>query len=145
MDWSTLKATVIQCYQTNEDAIKIDTSDVITSPSYLAGVKVNEIYLEMAKNELKADIYSALDFKTDETDYLDNLVTDYEYRLQIALRNKQLELFYRAISEEEGSKTHDRWRDYQTAYETSRLEFYKMDYKNDSKKLQDITVNKLVL
>lgn len=129
MSFSSLKATVTQIHETNEDAITIDGSDDILTPVSLLGTALVDMFLTTAKDELKTDIRLAVNLDpndSDDDDNLDDIVTYNELFLKLSLRDKQLELFY------------GRFNDGVDSFSYSRHLYYKGKYSNDRAKFAQL-------
>lgn len=126
MSWSSLEPTKQQMYETNEDAITIDGSDNVLTPTDLAGTAVTEIYITKSKEVMKEDILNAKNLDANDSDdlsTLDDLVTYNETRLQLALSYLMLCNFYGRFNDGPDSQAWQRHVDNCNKYQAAKNEF----------------------
>lgn len=123
MTFETLTAEAIDMRAGNED--------VLTGAKYDDDTLV-ALNQEAAKRELKADMQAACSIEPDDTETLDAIVSQHQFRIQLALAHKQVFMYYKQINEGVESKADIRMRFHEHQYEKYQATFAQMRLKTVS-------------
>ncbi len=127
--FSSLEASVAQIYETNEDLITKDGSDLVEFPNIpgIVGLNVKLIYKTQSLAQMKLDLQMALGVPNDETTAIDIIADNYTLFMNSALSKQQLYQLYRRMDEGEGSLTWARKNEYLKQYNELKAKFNQLD------------------
>lgn len=141
MTWTTLKASIAQIKESNEDILVCNSGGVLSSPTEFNNTNIVDLYLTNAKDKLKLDLQEALNLDYDDTTTLDEIVLIHELRLTRALAYLQLVEFYRKYNEGEGSAGDKRMKYYLSEYNSLKSSFAQLK-NNDVRKYMRVRIVK---